>query len=191
MNFYFALFDSAIGSCGLAWGARGIAGVQLPEGSRQKTRSRLLRRFPAAQDAIPWGEAKRAVCGMEALLRGEPDDLSDISLDMEHIPPFRRRVYEGARQIPPGETVTYGALAARIGAQGAARAIGQALSRNPFAIIVPCHRVVAAGRRIGGFSAHGGIAVKHRLLAIEGARRESAPLLFESPGLAQRPLRRG
>src|SRR6202043_3637494 len=104
-----------------------------------------------------------------ALLRGEAVDLSAIALDMEGVPPFCGRVYETARRIAPGATLTYGDVAARLGDPGAARAVGQALGQNPFAIVVPCHRVVAAGRRLGGFSAHGGIAAKQRLLAIEGA----------------------
>lgn len=191
MPVYFALFDTAIGCCGLAWGARGITGVQLPEAAREKTRARLLRRFPGAQHVVPAGEARRALEEITALLRGGPCDLSDIALDMEDVPPFHRRVYAAAREIPRGETVTYGELAERAGAAGAARAVGQALARNPFAIIVPCHRVVAARRRIGGFSANGGIAVKLRLLAIEGGPRQSTPSLFKDPEFAQKSLRFG
>ena len=111
-----------------------------------------------------------------ALLRGEPRDLGAIDLDMSGIPEFPRRVYAVARAIPPGQTVTYGDVAARLGEPGAARAVGQALGRNPFAIIVPCHRVVAAGGRLGGFSANGGAATKRRILAIEGAHRDEPTL---------------
>jgi methylated-DNA-[protein]-cysteine S-methyltransferase len=107
-------------------------------------------------------------------LRGEPGDLSSIPLDMDLVPAFHRRVYEAARSIPRGATMTYGALAAQAGAAGSARAVGQALARNPFAIIVPCHRVVAVSGRIGGFSANGGTTTKLRLLAIEG-HENSAP----------------
>jgi methylated-DNA-[protein]-cysteine S-methyltransferase len=105
-----------------------------------------------------------------ALLRGEARDLSAIALDMDGLPSFQRRVYEAARAIPPGETLSYGEVAARLGAPGSARAVGQALGRNPFAIVVPCHRVLAAGGKAGGFSANGGVATKLRLLALEGAR---------------------
>jgi methylated-DNA-[protein]-cysteine S-methyltransferase len=169
MQVYFALFDTAIGRCGLAWGARGIMGLQLPEANARKTRARLLQRFPEAREAEPAAEAKRAVDGIVALLRGGESDLSAVPLDMNSVPPFHRHVYDAARKIPQGTTMTYGALAEQIGAQGAARAVGQALARNPFALIVPCHRVVASNGRMGGFSADGGITTKLRLLAIEGA----------------------
>jgi len=106
------------------------------------------------------------------------------------VPPFHRRVYEAARSIPPGATMAYGDLAARAGVAGSARAVGQALARNPFAIIVPCHRVVAAGGRIGGFSANGGVLTKSRLLAIEG-RKKSAPGVFDAPYVAAQPRRKG
>ena len=110
-----------------------------------------------------------------ALLAGEPRDLADIPLDMSEVPPFHQRVYAVARAIPPGATFTYGEIAARIGEPGAARAVGQALGRNPFPPIVPCHRVLAAGGRTGGFSARGGVATKMRMLTIEGARLAGAP----------------
>jgi methylated-DNA-[protein]-cysteine S-methyltransferase len=166
----FALFDTAIGRCGIAWGERGIAGVQLPEAGEPETRARMLHRFPAAGEAIPPPEVQRAVDGIVGLLRGEASDLSEVTLDMEHVPAFHRRVYEVARAIPPGKTLSYGAVAVRLGASGAARAVGQALGRNPFPIVVPCHLVLAAGGKIGGFSAEGGITTKRRMLAIEGAR---------------------
>ncbi len=166
----FALFDTAIGRCGIAWGDRGIAGVQLPEAGEPETRARMLHRFPAAGETIPPPEVQRAIDGIVGLLRGGESDLSGVALDMEHVPAFHRRVYEVARTIPPGMTLSYGAIAARIGASGAARAVGQALGRNPFPIVVPCHRVLAAGGKIGGFSAEGGITTKRRMLAIEGAQ---------------------
>jgi O-6-methylguanine DNA methyltransferase len=166
----FALFDTAIGRCGIAWGERGIAGVQLPEAGEPETRARMLYRFPAAGEAIPPPEVQRAIDSIVGLLRGDASDLSDVALDTDHLPAFHRRVYEVARTIPPGKTLSYGDIAARLGASGAARAVGQALGRNPFPIVVPCHRVLAAGGKIGGFSAEGGITTKRRLLAIEGAQ---------------------
>ena len=166
----FALFDTAMGRCGIAWGERGIAGVQLPEAGEAETRARMLHRFPAAGEAAPPAEVWQAIERMASLLRGEASDLSTIALDMDGVPEFHRRVYEAARTIPPGMTLSYGAIAARIGASGAARAVGQALGRNPFPIVVPCHRVLAAGGKIGGFSAEGGITTKRRMLAIEGAQ---------------------
>jgi methylated-DNA-[protein]-cysteine S-methyltransferase len=164
----FTFFDTAIGRCGVAWNDRGLVGVQLPEGADMTTRERMLQRFPAAAERPPPPQVRLAIDSIVALLQGQPSDLSAIALDMEGVAPFHRRVYEMARTIPPGKTLAYGDVAARLGAAGAARAVGQALGRNPFPIVVPCHRVVAAGGKIGGFSAHGGTAIKRRMLAIEG-----------------------
>src|SRR5215831_1269759 len=186
----FALFDTAIGRCGVAWGERGVAGVQLPEAGERETRARMLQRFPTAAEITPPPEVHRAIDCIAALLRGEVSDLSTIALDMEQVPSFHRRVYEAARTIPPGMTLSYGDIAARVGAPGAARAVGQALGRNPFPIVVPCHRVLAAGGKIGGFSAQGGIATKRRMLSIEGAPINGAaiPLLADDGALGFDPV---
>lgn len=173
----FRLFDTSIGRCGIAWGGRGIVAVQLPEASERETRARVLQRCPDACEAPPPPEVQRALDDIVALLRGEASDLSAVALDMDGVPPFHRRVYEVARAIPPGATLSYGDIAARLGARGAARAVGQALGRNPFAIIVPCHRVLAASGKVGGFSANGGITTKLRLLSIERARASDAAAL--------------
>jgi methylated-DNA-[protein]-cysteine S-methyltransferase len=177
----FTLFDTAIGRCGIAWGERGIAGVQLPESGEPATRARLVRRFPGAREAAPPGEARRALEGIAAVLRGEASELEAVLLDMEGVPPFDRQVYGIARTIRPGRTLSYGDVAARLGALRAARDVGQALGRNPFPIIVPCHRVVAAHGKVGGFSARGGVATKVRLLAIEGAQLSLSPRLGPGP----------
>jgi O-6-methylguanine DNA methyltransferase len=174
----FTLFDTAIGKCGIAWGQRGVVGVQLPEGGERETRARLLNRFPAAGEAKPPPEVRRSLENIVALLDGKRTDLSNIALDMDGVPPFHRRVYEVARAIPPGKTLSYGDIAARLDARGAARAVGQALGQNPFPIVVPCHRVLAAGGKIGGFSAHGGTATKLRMLAIEGVQVNGVPVPF-------------
>jgi methylated-DNA-[protein]-cysteine S-methyltransferase len=165
----FTLFDTEIGTCGIAWGERGIVQVQLPEARTSETRARILRRFPDAVEAAPPFAVARALEAIVRLLAGQPSDLRAIALDMKDVPPFHRRVYEVARTIPAGSTLTYGEVASRLGSPGAARAVGQALGHNPFAIVVPCHRVMAAGGRLGGFSANGGTTTKVRLLAIEGA----------------------
>jgi methylated-DNA-[protein]-cysteine S-methyltransferase len=175
----FALFDTAIGPCGIAWNGRGIAGVQLPEGSPHETRARLRRRFPDAREAPPPAPVRRAIDGVVALLRGEPCELESVTLDMDGVPPFHRRVYEVARTIPPGMTLSYGEVATRMGAPGAARDVGQALGQNPFAIIVPCHRVLAANGKVGGFSARGGVRTKLRLISSERARGYGALPLFQ------------
>jgi methylated-DNA-[protein]-cysteine S-methyltransferase len=164
----FTLFDTAIGRCGVAWSDRGLVGVQLPEAGEMATRERMLQRFPTAAETPPPPKVRDAIDAIVALLQGEPSDLSAIALDMEGVAPFHRRVYEVARMIPPGKTLAYGEIAARLDAPRAARAVGQALGHNPFPIVVPCHRVVSAGGKIGGFSAHGGTATKRRMLAIEG-----------------------
>jgi methylated-DNA-[protein]-cysteine S-methyltransferase len=178
----FALFDTVIGRCGIAWGARGVTGVQLSEAREPATRARLRQRFPAAREATPPRDVRRALDGITALLRGESSDLSAVALDMDHVPPFHRRVYEAARAIPPGATLSYGEIAARLGAPGSARAVGQALGRNPFAIVVPCHRVLAAGGKVGGFSANGGVTTKLRLLGIEGVQAGGQAGLFDGDG---------
>jgi O-6-methylguanine DNA methyltransferase len=164
----FALFDTAIGRCGIAWTERGVASVQLPEEDDAATRARMLARFPDAREAAPRGETKRAIESMRAHLAGRLDPLDGIVLDDEGLPDFHRRVYEALRAVGPGQTVGYGELAARVGSPGAARAVGQAVGKNPFPIVVPCQRVLAAGGRPGGFSAHGGVETKRRMLAIEG-----------------------
>lgn len=164
-----ALFDTSIGPCGIAWGERGIVGVQLPETRPGATRARLSRRFPNAREGVPPPEVQQAIDAIDALLAGEPRDLSSVALDMAQVPDFNRRVYDVTRTVPPGQTITYGEIAARLGEKRLAQDVGQALGQNPFAIVVPCHRVVAAGGKLGGFSAGGGIQTKLRMLAIEGA----------------------
>ncbi len=178
----FALFDTPIGQCAIAWGVQGVVRVQLPEGRELATRARVLEQFPEAREDAPPPDVKRSVDAIVALLRGDKADLSVVPLDMQRVPPFHRRVYEVARSIAPGETVSYGEIAARLGAPGSARAVGQALGRNPFAIVVPCHRVLAAGARVGGFSANGGIATKLRLLSLESAHTNGARALFDGDG---------
>lgn len=165
----YAMFDTAIGCCGIAWGDEGVAAVQLPEAGKQQTRSRLRQQFPLASEMPPGAVIQAAIVQIAALIQGEKADLSKIVLDMRGLPPFHQRVYQLARGIVPGTTLTYGEIAAQLGTPGAARAVGQALGKNPFAIVVPCHRVLAAGGRIGGFSAGGGVITKQRLLEIEGA----------------------
>lgn len=173
----FALFDTPIGACAIAWHAKpaddaplhAIVLVQLPEASAAAARARVLRRVPGAREGEPPAGVTDAIERVTALMRGEKIDLSPIQLDMAAVPPFHRRVFEVTRAIPPGSTLTYGEVAARIGEPGAAQAVGQALGANPFAPVVPCHRVLAAGGKMNGFSAHGGIATKRRMLEIEGA----------------------
>ncbi len=169
----FALFDTAIGRCAIAWGERGICGVQLPEANPSATRRRMALRFPGLLESAPPAAVQRAIDRVITLLRGEAAELNQIELDMAHVAPFQRRVYEFARTIQSGKTLSYGEVASRIGAPGAARAVGTALRKNPFAIVVPCHRVLAAGGKPGGFTANGGVATKLRMLQIEQKQRSS------------------
>jgi methylated-DNA-[protein]-cysteine S-methyltransferase len=186
----FALFDTAIGHCGIAWGARGVVGVQLPERHDRATRDRLSRRFPDASEATPPSDIRQAIDSIVALLGGEARDLSFITLDMDDVPPFRQAIYAVLRGIKPGATLSYGEIAARLGDASAARDVGEAMGKNPFPIIVPCHRVLAAGGKLGGFSAAGGVATKLRLLNIEGAQGGHAPTLFGDLPLSASPWRR-
>jgi methylated-DNA-[protein]-cysteine S-methyltransferase len=165
----FALFDTPLGRCGVAWTESGVGSVLLPD-SDAALRSRLARRFPNAHETAPPGDVKHAIDAIVGLLSGQPVDLSFVHLDMNGVPEFNQRVYAAARLIRPGSTMTYGEIARHLGVPGSARAVGQALGRNPFPIIVPCHRVLAADGKTGGFSAPGGPSTKLRMLAIEGQR---------------------
>jgi methylated-DNA-[protein]-cysteine S-methyltransferase len=177
------LFDTAIGRCGIAWGDDGVVAIHLPEAREAETRKRIARRLPGEPEpTAPPAEVRRAIDAMVALLRGEAVDLDFIALDMRNVPAFHQRVYEVARSIKPGSTLTYGEVAAQMGQPGAARSVGQALGRNPFPIVVPCHRVLAAGGKMGGFSAAGGITTKLQMLTIEGARANRQKALFDGDG---------
>ncbi|MGZ5195293.1 MAG: methylated-DNA--[protein]-cysteine S-methyltransferase [Ramlibacter sp.] len=176
----FCIFDTAIGACALAWDSGGkVAGSQLPEASEQGTRNRMRRQYPQAVESAPPAAMQDVIRRVRNLLDGQSDPLLDVPLDMEGVPQFNQRVYEVTRAIPPGRTLTYGEVAAQIGEPGAARAVGQALGHNPFAPIVPCHRVLAAGQAGGGFSAEGGVATKLHMLQIERARFGGEPGLFD------------
>jgi len=176
---HFALFDTAIGACAIAWSPRGIHSVQLPMGSADKTRARIRQRHGDIHEARPPVAVQRAIDRIVALLAGQSDDLLDIELDLEDVPAFHRGVYDIARTIPPGQTLTYGDIAKRLGGVELAREVGQALGRNPCPIVVPCHRVLAAGNKPGGFSANGGVVTKLKMLEIEGARVNYTPNLFD------------
>ena len=176
---HFAIFDTAIGPCGIVWGERGITGVQLPMGTEEKTRKRIHQRNGEVSEAEPPAEVRRAIDGMIELLAGKPNDLADVVLDLDGVPEFNRGVYDIARKIPPGQTVTYGDIAKKLGGVELSRDVGQALGRNPCPIVVPCHRVLAAGNKPGGFSANGGVVTKLKMLAIEGAAVNHTPSLFD------------
>ncbi len=166
----YQLFETPLGRCGIAWSDEGIVAVQLPGRSDELTIARLLERAP---DARPrGGRAHPDVTALQAMLRGEPRTLQELKLDLRGVPEFHRRAYVAVRQVAPGETISYGELARRLGSPGAARAVGQAMAKNPFVLVVPCHRVMAAKQGFGGFSAEGGLTTKLRLLEREAGKRE-------------------
>jgi methylated-DNA-[protein]-cysteine S-methyltransferase len=165
----YALFDTALGAVGVAWSDRGLTAVQLPERNARATEQRLAERS-GATPAAPPPAIRKVMRDLAAHLSGRRRDFSKAQLDLSDQTEFRRRVYEALRRVAPGSTVSYAQLAEMCGSPGAARAIGQCMGHNPMPLVVPCHRVLAAGGRAGGFSAAGGVATKQRLLAIEGVR---------------------
>jgi methylated-DNA-[protein]-cysteine S-methyltransferase len=165
----FATFPTAIGHCGVAWTAAGICDVLLPEGEETAIRTRLARRHPDATLGEPPPDVATAIVRMTSVLAGEPDDLRDITVDLAGASEFAQRVWETTRAVGPGETTTYGDIAAQLAMPNGAREVGQALGRNPVPLIVPCHRVLGAGGKLVGFSAPGGVETKLRMLGIEGA----------------------
>jgi methylated-DNA-[protein]-cysteine S-methyltransferase len=183
---HFTLFDTAIGACAVAWGERGIVAVQLPMSDAEKTRKRMHQRLGDIDETAPAAVIQHAIDGMVELLAGKPNDLSDIVVDLEGVPEYNRGVYAIARAIPPGNNLTYGDIARRLGGVELSRDVGQALGHNPCPIVVPCHRVLAAGGKPGGFSANGGVATKLKMLAIEGALVNHTPSLFDDEPVAVR-----
>lgn len=180
----FTVFDTAIGPCGIVWSGTAICGVQLPEADGERTRARLRKRYGEMDEFDPPAGLGAVRDAIVTLLREGTADLTGIELDLRRIPPFNRRVYALAREIPAGRTLTYGEVAALLGDAPDAEPLGQptlpqavgvALGQNPFPLIIPCHRVLAAGGKLGGFSANGGVATKQRLLEIEGALPPAPP----------------
>lgn len=168
----YSLFDSPIGVLGILWTDRGISGIQLPEKDSETTAARLRSR---ATPGRPPESVKTAIAMLVRHLTGEPQSFEGLKLDWGKQPAFHLAVYEKAREVQPGETTSYGLLARQLGKPGAARAVGQAMARNPFPIVVPCHRVLACGGRPGGFSAFGATDAKARLLALEGVQLALTP----------------
>ena len=176
----FALFPTALGTCAIAWSSIGITGVWLPEANAESLRRKAARHSGGGREEAPSGAVAAAVDAIVRLLAGEPVDLRGVALDSAGIAEFDRRVYAVTREIEAGRVLTYGEVAAHVGADATARAVGESLGRNAMPIVVPCHRVVATGG-LGGFSAPGGARTKRRLLAIENARPEGPPGLFDAP----------
>jgi methylated-DNA-[protein]-cysteine S-methyltransferase len=181
------LFPTSIGCCGIAWRGNDVIATHLPEASEEKTLARLNARSGGTKECDPPPSIQRAINAMTALLEGDRIDLAFIVCDLSSVAAFDVRVYDIARTIPPGETSTYGQIAARLGDKLLAQRVGQALGRNPLPIIVPCHRVVGATGKLTGFSANGGVTTKLRMLAIEGATIGQPASLFDNLPLAMKP----
>ena len=176
----YTLFETDFGFCGVAWSDAGLVRLQLPERDKQATEARLIRHWEGSATPPP-APIAGAIEELARYFSGEAVTFAKVPLDLSATQAFHRTIYDATLKIGWGQTKTYGALAAECGSPGAARAVGQAMGRNPIPIIIPCHRVLAAGQRMGGFSAYGGTLAKERLLAMEGVYLDGGtPLL---PGL--------
>ena len=174
----YAIFETVLGWAGIAWGDKGLIGAHLPERDPAIARASFVRRFPGVEESALPEELSGVVADIRALLRGEKPMLLEAELDLSRVPEFNAKVYAIARAIPPGETRTYGEIATELGDRLLAQQVGWALGKNPWPIVVPCHRVTAAGGKLGGFTARGGVQTKLKLLAIEGAKAGAQQDLF-------------
>lgn len=167
----YTVFETAGGFCGIAWNDVGITRFQLPTGSEISTEKLLLRRITDAHKSHPPAEIENTIALVRRYFAGERIDFSDIRLDLAGQDDVFRSIYAAARRIGWGHTTTYGTIARELGlGPEVARDVGQAMAKNPVALIIPCHRVLAAGGKIGGFSAPGGSGSKQRMLELEGVR---------------------
>ena len=190
MGFGYAIFDTGVGRSGIVWSDAGIVAVQLPEARELETRRRLFRLYPEAREMRPSPMVEIAIQGIATALRGHNADFSDIALDWEGISLFNQRVYEFARSIPRGETRTYDEVADQVRRRGGQYSVAQAIGRNPFMIIVPCHRVLETGHYADKNSPFGGTISKRHLLSLEGTRPIASKTLFDVllPVAPPRPL---
>lgn len=183
----FVLFETALGTCAVVGGGAGLTGILLPSAGETAIRERLARHHPAAVEAPPTPAMADAIARIQALLATGEGDLSPIVLDESAIDDFQRAVYAILRRVPPGQTITYGEIARQVGAVSDSRRVGQAMGRNPWPIVVPCHRVLGADGKAGGFSAPGAVDTKIRMLNLERARVGAEPTLFGDLPLAVKP----
>jgi methylated-DNA-[protein]-cysteine S-methyltransferase len=175
----YTIFDTNLGRCGIAWGDDGVLAVQLAEAREIDTRRRLLRQCPDARESRPGAEIDAVIKGLMAALGGQPCDFADVLLDRGGISAFDCRVFDAVRAIPRGETASFAEIAKAVRASGAIHAVGHAIRRNPFAVIVPCHRALAMAGDTSGLCANGGAITRRRLLSLEGALKTSGPTLFD------------
>jgi methylated-DNA-[protein]-cysteine S-methyltransferase len=175
----YAIFDTAVGRCGIVWSGSGVLSVQLPQAREIDTRRRLYQLYPEAREARPPVNTEIAVVGITAILRGQDFDLAEVTLDLNAISHFNRRVYEFTRTIPRGETRTYSEVAQQMRREGTEREIAQAIAKNPYMIIVPCHRVLENGHYADKIAPSGGTISKRHLLSIEGTHLSASKTLFD------------
>jgi methylated-DNA-[protein]-cysteine S-methyltransferase len=168
---HYSIFETAGGFCGIAWNSVGIRRFRLPDSTAEATQRNLLRRLPGAVPGTPTPEVAALIAAVKCYFEGEEIDFSGVPLDLEEQEGLFREIYAAARRVGWGHTTTYGTLAKEVGAgPEAARDVGQAMAQNPIPLIIPCHRVLAAGGKVGGFSAPGGSDAKVRMLELEGVR---------------------
>ena len=175
----YAIFDTAVGRCGIVWSTAGVLCVQLPEAREIDTRRRLYQLYPEARETRPPLNIETAIDGIRAILRGQDCDLTEVALDMDTIPHFSQRVYEFTRTIPRGETRTYNEVARQMRREGTEFSIAQAIAKNPFMVVVPCHRVLENGHYADKIAPNGGTISKRHLLSIEGAHLTTSKTLFD------------
>ncbi|MDQ7823523.1 MAG: methylated-DNA--[protein]-cysteine S-methyltransferase [Candidatus Eremiobacteraeota bacterium] len=164
------LIETDIGVCGLAWSPAGLVSLMLPGADPREVAGDLARAaaITSLQDAPQW--INRAVTAIRTLLSTGKTDFTGIPLDLAGVPPFHRKVYQRLKKVPPGTVITYSQLARQCGNPRAARAVGQAMAKNPLPLVIPCHRVISSGKSPGGFSAYGGVFTKLSLLSREGVK---------------------
>jgi methylated-DNA-[protein]-cysteine S-methyltransferase len=176
------LFETRFGFVGFAWSEGGLTRLLLPD-----RRAAIERRLDASAGSVQENELPSAVATLVADIKryfeGEEVSFDHVAVDLDGVDAFRSSIYQETRQLGFGETTNYGELARRAGHAGMARETGQALGSNPVPLIVPCHRILAAGARIGGFSAPGGASAKEKMLALEGVRVGPPPQAQLSLGL--------
>jgi methylated-DNA-[protein]-cysteine S-methyltransferase len=173
---HYFIFETVGGFCGIAWSNAGITRFQLPTRSAEATEPILRRRVPGAEPGAPTPEVVEAVAAVKRYFEGEETDFSGFKLDLGEQDALFKQIYAAARRVGWGHTTTYGTLAKEVGAgPEVARDVGEAMAKNPVALIIPCHRVLAAGGKVGGFSAPGGSAAKIRMLELEGVRLGPPP----------------
>jgi methylated-DNA-[protein]-cysteine S-methyltransferase len=170
---YYYVFETAAGFCTIAWSSAGIARFHLPTSTAEATERSLLRRLVDAEAATPPAEVSAVIEAAKRYFAGEKVDFSDVSLDLGAQDELFRKIYAATRRLGYGQTTTYGSIAKELGAgPEGARDVGQAMAKNPVPLIIPCHRVLAAGGKLGGFSAPGGATTKQRMLEMEGRPAE-------------------